>query len=144
MGQSRGHRAEHRVDVEAPDLTHHAASTHRTVADTGLGTVGAAHSGYPHGMATLRLPFEDEDTGLLHRVYEKDVDLSGVPSRGDRIPGLEVGYPLTVERIDDQHDQLVVWLSPVSGFSRMTFGQQTRLDFRLSASGWRRAYRPRP
>jgi hypothetical protein len=95
-------------------------------------------------MITLRLPFEDQETGLLHRVYEKDVELAELPEPGQRIPGLDTGYPLRVGRVGEKDGETTVWLSPISGFAQMTFGQQGWLDKRLSKAGWRRAYRPRP
>jgi hypothetical protein len=90
---------------------------------------------------TIRLPYEDPETGLRDRVYEKDFELAEVPAVGELCPPLkEIGFPTgrIVERVAQDGDVWVVWVAASSGFASTTFGEKRRLDDRLLRFGWRR------
>jgi hypothetical protein len=94
--------------------------------------------------ATLRLPYEDEASGLRERVYEKDVDVAAVPVAGQLGPAtghVSDTEGRVVERVAyPSGGGCLVWLSPVSGYSHLAFARRLAIDRRLEANGWRRVY----
>lgn len=90
---------------------------------------------------TFRLPYEDPDTGLRDRVYEKEAELDEIPAVGGLCPSLEeIGFPSgrVVERVVPTDDGCLIWLAAASGFTGTSFSEQRRVDARLHRFGWTR------
>lgn len=98
--------------------------------------------------AILRLPYEDEESGLLERVYEKDVELAEPPVAGGLSPPIRAvgdAKGRLIERVAyPEAGVCVVWLAPITGFSQLAFRRKNALDQALLAGGWRRVQHRSP
>ena len=98
--------------------------------------------------AILRLPYEDEESGLLERVYEKDVEFAEPPVAGGLSPPIRAvgdAKGRLIERVAyPETGGCVVWLAPITGFSQLAFRRKNALDQALLAGGWRRVQHRSP